>query len=95
MLHAAGQLQDALKQNTEAEAALTALKAANTDLSNRQPRLERRVQLLTKEVDSLKQVLKMYEDEAPGAAAPKGQLNHNQQDRHLYSSLCMAALHVP
>lgn len=68
----AGQLQEALTNSSKADAALAAVKEANTDMSSRQPRLERRIQLLNKEVDSLKQVLKMYEDEAPKAAAPTG-----------------------
>lgn len=74
MFACSGQLQEATKRSGEAESALTACKEANTDLTNRQPRLERRLQLLTKEVDSLKQVLKMYEDEAPTTSTRKGHL---------------------
>ena len=74
MLACSGQLQEAVKRSSEADSALTACKEANTDLTNRQPRLDCRLQLLTKEVDSLKQVLKMYEDEAPTTSTSQGHL---------------------
>lgn len=67
-----GQLQDTAKQSSEAQSALAALKETHSDLSSHQPRLERQLQLLTKEVHSLKQVLKMYEDEAPKPASSTG-----------------------
>lgn len=67
-----GQLQNAAKQQSDTDAALTQQNEQNASLSSQQPRLERRVQLLNKEVESLRQVLKMYEDEAPAAAATTG-----------------------
>jgi len=58
-----GELQQTLKELSENKAALTAQKLMCDQLSTSQSRLERRVELLTKERDSLKQILTLYQEE--------------------------------
>jgi len=63
-----GELQQTLKELSENKAALTAQKLMCDQLSTSQSRLERRVELLTKERDSLKQILTLYQEEDPKPA---------------------------
>lgn len=64
-----GELQQTAKELRETSAALTAKTSMCEQLSSSQARLERRVELLTKERDSLKQTLTLYQDEVPQPAA--------------------------
>ncbi len=64
-----GELQHLAGELAEAKAALSAKASLCEQLSSSKPRLERRVELLIKERDSLKQILALYQEEVPKAAA--------------------------
>ncbi|KAA6425687.1 MAG: hypothetical protein FRX49_04584 [Trebouxia sp. A1-2] len=68
----AGELQQTLKELSENKAALIAQASMCEQLSTSQSRLERRVELLTKERDSLKQILTLYQEEDPKPAVADG-----------------------
>lgn len=63
-----GELQQALKELSENKAALIAQTSMCEQFNTSQSRLERRVELLTKERDSLKQILTLYQEEDPKPA---------------------------
>lgn len=65
----AGQIERAKRQQTESAVALEAQKSAFEQLSNIQSSLQRRLDLISKERDSLKQVVALYQ-EGPGTQAP-------------------------
>lgn len=64
-----GEQQQTAKELRETSATLTAKISMCEQLSSSQARLERRVELLAKERDSLKQILSLYQDEVPQPAA--------------------------
>ena len=64
-----GELQSAVNELKEAKDALAAQRSKYDQFSSSQPRSERCIELLTKERDSLKQILTMYQEEAPKAVA--------------------------
>ena len=72
-----GDLQQAMKEVRESKAALAAQAATCDQLSSNQARLQRQVELLAKERDSLKHVLTLYQEEPPKAPAP-GILQQNK-----------------
>ena len=65
-----GDLQQAMKEVREGKAALAAQAAICEQLNSNQARLQRQVELLAKERDSLKHVLTLYQEEPPKAPAP-------------------------
>ncbi len=71
-----GELQQTLKELSENKAALTAQTSMCEQLSTSQSRLERRVELLTKERDSLKQILTLYQEEDPKPAVAGAASQH-------------------
>ena len=68
-----GDLQQAMKEVREGKAALAAQAATCEQLSSNQARLQRQVDLLAKERDSLKHVLTLYQEEAPAPGGLSGQ----------------------
>ena len=66
----AGELRHALNELKVTKADVAAQTAQYDQFISSLPRLERRVELLTKERDSLKQILTMYQDEVPKAVTP-------------------------
>ncbi|KAL3148911.1 hypothetical protein ABBQ32_001779 [Trebouxia sp. C0010 RCD-2024] len=60
----AGHLEQAKGQQSEQAAALAAQKSLFEQLSSSQTRLQRRIELVTKERDSLKQVVMLYQENA-------------------------------
>ncbi|DBA74329.1 TPA: hypothetical protein ACH3X1_011104 [Trebouxia sp. C0004] len=72
----AGELQQTLKELSENKAVLTAQTSMCEQLSTSQSRLERRVELLTKERNSLKQILTLYQEEDPKPAVAGAASQH-------------------
>lgn len=69
----AGQLEQANRQQSEHAAALAAQKSLFEQLSSSQTRLQRRLELITKERDSLKQVVALYQENAGPQASAAGE----------------------
>lgn len=71
----AGQLEHANRQQSEHAAAVAEQMSLSEQLSSSQTRLQRRLELITKERDSLKQVMALYQENAgPQASAAGGDL---------------------
>ena len=68
----AGQLEQANRQHKDQAAALTAKEAVFEQLSSSQTRLQRHLELITKERDSLKQVVMLYQENASPQASTTG-----------------------
>lgn len=69
-----GQLEQATRQQSEHAAALAAQESLYEQLSSSQTRLQRRLELITKERDSLKQVVALYQENAGPQASTAGVL---------------------
>ena len=69
----AGQLEQANRQQSEHAAALAAKESLFEQLSGSQTRLQRRLELSTKERDSLKQVVALYQENVGPQASNAGE----------------------
>ena len=67
-----GRLEQATRQQNESATALEAQKSAFQQLNSSQSSLQRRVDLISKERDSLKQLIGLYQDESGTRAASGG-----------------------
>lgn len=68
----AGQLEQANRQHSDQAAALAAQESLFEQLSSSQTRLQRHLELITKERDSLKQVVTLYQENAGPEASTTG-----------------------
>lgn len=69
----AGQLEQANRQHSDQAAALAAQESLFEQLSSSQTRLQRHLELITKERDSLKQVVTLYQENAGPQASTTGE----------------------
>lgn len=71
------------RQHSDSAAAAAAQQSLQEQLSNSQSRLQRRLELVTKERDSLKQVVTLYQENASPEAATAGANSADLQAQQL------------